>query len=97
MIRTKQGYECTKCGTITQDISETQQEPRSKKSLTYIYVSDEKKENLVKVTQECAKCGNREAYRWFTAISGEHAGINRETTIEHYKCTRCSQTWTKTS
>jgi DNA-directed RNA polymerase subunit M/transcription elongation factor TFIIS len=97
MTRTKQGYECPKCRTVTQDICEVRREPRSREPPNHIYIFEEKEENLTRVTQECPKCGNKEAYRWFTAISGEHAGISRETTIEHYRCTRCSHTWTETS
>ncbi|MCJ7768431.1 hypothetical protein MUP79_08575 [Candidatus Bathyarchaeota archaeon] len=97
MIITKRGYECTKCKVITQDISETPREPRSREPPKCVYVSNKKEENLVTVTHECTKCGNKEAYRWFTSISGEHAGIRREATIEHFECTKCSYSWTKTS
>jgi DNA-directed RNA polymerase subunit M/transcription elongation factor TFIIS len=97
MIRTKKGYECPKCKTRTRGISEIQRQPRSREPPIHVYVLEGKEENLARVTQECPECGNKEAYRWFTSISGEHAGIRREATIEHFKCTKCSYSWTKSS
>jgi DNA-directed RNA polymerase subunit RPC12/RpoP len=96
MMRTKRGYKCPKCKTVTQAISEMQQEPRSREPPNHVYVL-EKEENLANVKQECPECGSKEAYRWFTPISGEHAGIRREATIVRFKCTKCSHCWTKTS
>jgi DNA-directed RNA polymerase subunit M/transcription elongation factor TFIIS len=96
MIKTKRGYECPKCKTITQGISEMQREPRSRQPPNHVYVLEEKEENLATVKQECPECGNKEAYHWFTSISGEHAGIRREATIVNFKCAKCSYRWTKT-
>lgn len=62
-----------------------------------VYVVDSSKDKYVKVSQECPKCGYKEAFHWFSVVSGEHAGVRRERTIEHFKCTKCSHTWTKAS
>jgi DNA-directed RNA polymerase subunit M/transcription elongation factor TFIIS len=62
-----------------------------------VYVVDGAEDEYVKVSQRCPKCGNNEAFHWFSRASGEHAGIRRERTIEHFKCPKCSHLWTKTS
>lgn len=62
-----------------------------------IYVVDLSQDEHVKVTQVCPRCGHGEAFRSFSRVSGEHAGIRRERTIEHFTCMKCSHSWTKTS
>lgn len=62
-----------------------------------IYVVNDSHYEYVKVSQTCPKCGNKEAFHWFSRVSGEHAGIRRERTIEHSKCTKFSHSWTKSS
>lgn len=98
MQRTKKGFLCPKCGYAVHANAETQSKNMDKRSHSNsVYVIGKSKDEYVKVSQTCPKCGNKEAFHWFTRISGEHAGIRRERTIERFKCTKCSQSWTKTS
>lgn len=97
MKKTKRGYFCRKCGNVVQASTGTQ--PTGVKRTndsSVVHVVNDSRHEYVKVSQVCPKCGNNEAFRWFSRVSGEHAGIRRERTIEHFKCTRCSHLWTKT-
>jgi len=96
MKKTKNDFLCRKCGNLVQvrtQIKDTKTTNRS----SSIYVADSSENEYVTVSQECPKCGNDEAFRWFSGVSGEHAGIRRERTVEHFKCTKCSHVWSKTS
>ncbi len=98
MKRTHEGFRCRKCGHTIHDSSETL--PKDVKRVVHsnlVYVVDKSQDKYVKVVRTCPRCGNSGAYRWFSTISGEHAGIRRERTIEHFKCTKCSHTWTETA
>jgi len=93
----KEGLWCPKCKKVVH--SRLVLKPRSfeKKESTAVHVLDKSRFDHVKVSRACPKCGNGEAYRWFSSISGEHAGIRRERTVEHYKCTKCSYLWSESS
>jgi len=98
MKKTKNGFLCRKCGNPIHANAETQLEGMKKtKDPSLVYIVDNSEDEYVKVSQACPRCGNKEAFRWFSVISGEHAGIRRERTIEHFKCTKCSHSWTKAS
>ena len=92
------GFECRKCGNVVHASTGIQTENMKKiERSSLIYVVDSSEDEYVKVSQVCPKCGNAEAFRWFSGVSGEHAGIRRERTVEHFRCTRCSHSWSKTS
>ena len=95
MKKTKNGFLCRKCGNLVHAKIQTK-DTKIMDSSSSIYIVDGSEE-YVKVSQVCPKCGNNEAYRWFSGVSGEHAGIRRERTVEHFKCTKCSHVWSKIS
>jgi len=98
MKKTKSGFVCRKCGNVIHARTEMKTENIKKTGRSSsIYVVDSSEDEYVKVSQVCPKCGNTEAFRWFSGVSGEHAGIRRERAIVHFKCTKCSHSWTKTS
>ena len=98
MKKIKNGFLCRKCGNMIHTNAGVQSKKVKKiEHSSLVYVVDSSEDKYVKVSQECPKCGNREAFRWFSAVSGEHAGIRRERTVEHFKCTKCSHSWTRTS
>ena len=98
MKKMKNGFLCRKCGNVIPADARMQTENMKKtEPSSSIYVVESSEDEYVKVFQVCPKCGNKEAFRWFSAVSGEHAGIRRERTVEHFKCTKCSHAWTKTS
>ena len=66
-----------------------------KKRESAIFVIDKSQNEGTVVSKQCPQCGNSEAYRWVSAISGEHAGVRKEVTLEHFKCTKCSHEWTE--
>jgi DNA-directed RNA polymerase subunit M/transcription elongation factor TFIIS len=98
MKKTKNGFLCRKCGNLIHANAETQLKNMKKtKHPSLVYVVNNSEDEYAKVSQACPKCGNKEAFHWFSVVSGEHAGIRRERTVEHFKCTKCSHTWTKAS
>jgi len=96
MEKTKNGFLCRKCGNLVHAKIRMQTNNMKIERSSSIHIVD-RSEEYVKVSQVCPKCGNNEAFRWFSGVSGEHAGIRRERTIEHFKCIRCSHSWSKTS
>ena len=98
MRKTKDGFVCRKCGNVIHASTEVQTENMKKiERSSPIYVVDSSEDEYAKVSQVCPKCGNEEAFRWFSQVSGEHAGVRRERTVEHFKCTKCSHSWSKAS
>lgn len=67
------------------------------KDSSAVFVVDKSDVDYAKVSRECPECGNDEAFHWVSTLSGEHAGIRRERTIEHFRCTRCSHSWSTSS
>jgi DNA-directed RNA polymerase subunit M/transcription elongation factor TFIIS len=96
MKKTKNGFLCRKCGNIVHVRIQTKNTDVMERPSS-IYIVDSSEDKYVKVSQTCPKCGNSEAFRWFSGVSGEHAGIRRERTIEHFRCTKCLHSWSKTS
>lgn len=98
MRRTKGGFVCPRCGNVVRSSAGIESVQKAKTDTSsYIYIVSNVPENREKVCQTCPKCGNKEAFHWFSAISGEHAGVRRERTVEHFRCTKCSHSWTKSS
>jgi len=97
MKRTAEGFICTKCGKSVPAESEKRMAGSRKNVTDGIYVVDQSVNRRARISQVCPKCGNGEAFQWVSSISGEHAGIRRERTIEHFTCTKCSHSWNKAS
>lgn len=93
----KDGLWCPRCKRLIPLKLAVKPRKVEKKGSAAVYVVNRFEDGYVKVSRTCPKCGNGEAYRWFSVVSGEHAGIRRERTVEHFKCTSCSHSWTKTS
>lgn len=96
MKKVKNGFVCRKCGKKVH-VSGRLKILKKIKQSNSIYIKDHSEDENVKISRVCPKCGNEEAFRWFSRVSGEHAGIRRERTIEHFRCTRCFHLWTTTS
>lgn len=93
MIRTQDGFLCLKCGNVAHVKPAVQlKNARRTNQSDYVYVFDDQG-GYPKIARECPKCGNKEAVHWFSGISGEHAGVARERTVEHFRCTKCSYSW----
>jgi len=97
MKLTAEGYRCPRCGKLTRSKSEVREKRVKKSESGGIYVIDKPLSDYARISQVCPKCGNKEAFYWVSSISGEHAGIRRERTVEHFKCTKCSYSWSKSS
>ena len=98
MKKTKDGFLCRKCGNLINANARIQSKKVKKiDHSSSVRVVDNLRDEYGKVYQACPKCGNKEAFHWFSRVSGEHAGIRRERTVEHFKCTKCFHSWTRTS
>lgn len=99
MKETAKGLLCPRCGRLLPSKTKTKPTPEitENKRNSSIYVVDENKEQLAKIAQSCPKCGYKEAFHWVSNISGEHAGVRRERTVEHFRCAKCSHSWTRSS
>ena len=86
------GLSCSKCGNVvhTKKIEVT----KVKRAFPeQIFIVDSLKEEHPKVNHTCPQCGNGQAYNWISYISGEHAGVKQERTVEHFKCVKCQHLW----
>ena len=98
MTRTKEGFLCPKCGVVIPAKSETPLGKQKKRNGSgFIYVFGPSEAGYSKVSRQCPRCGNTKAFRSSSGILGEHAGIGRERTLEHFRCTKCSYSWTEQS
>lgn len=92
-----QQYICSKCGNTSQ-ATRNDVEVREIKRLESepIHIINKAETDVPNVSRPCPKCGDQRAFHWFSAISGEHAGVKQERTIEQFRCTICQHTWTET-
>lgn len=94
MRGTPNGLVCTRCGnTVQTEIPQVRsiEQPET----TPIEVVDDSKLESAKVAETCPTCGNGEAFRNISFISGEHAGVRQERSMERFTCTKCGHSWTK--
>jgi len=94
MQRTKDGFSCSQCGNKTVDDAVRvrrieRREPRA------VHVIDVSTPGYVKVNERCPHCGNVEVFRYASFVSGEHAGIRQERSLERLKCPKCGYAWTR--
>lgn len=94
---TKEGLWCPKCRKVITAKLRVEARAIEKRDSSAIFVANKSEDSHAEVSRTCPKCGNVKAYRWLSTISGEHAGIRRERTVEHFKCTKCSHSWTESS
>ncbi len=94
---TKEGVWCPKCGKKIRSTQRVKAKIVRKGGSNAIYVVDKPSEAQVEVMHTCPKCRNEKAFRWISTISGEHAGVRRERTLEHFKCTKCYYSWSTSS
>jgi DNA-directed RNA polymerase subunit M/transcription elongation factor TFIIS len=92
MRGTPRGFSCTRCGnTIDAEIVEIKRIERE--DLAPVDVVDESKHDRAKVNETCPQCGNPEAFRSLSFVSGEHAGVRQERSMERFTCTKCGYSW----
>ena len=93
MKNAKDGLKCRRCGYTVQSVSYLKKfkvDPASS-----VFVINSSDQRSVTVSYSCPKCAHHEVFRWISEVSGEHAGVNTERVVEHFKCSRCSFTWSK--
>lgn len=95
--KTSEGLWCQKCRRLSPLDSNEELRIVDKETSDVVYVVEKSSDQGSRVTWKCPKCGNEKADHWFSTVSGEHAGIRRERTIEHYKCTKCSYSTSRSS
>ena len=98
MKKTRVGFFCPKCWNVQRSDVQFRKEPNETiKHLKSIHVVNNSKKDANTVLQRCPKCGNNKALKWVTMVSGEHAGVKRERIIEHFRCSKCSYKWAKST
>jgi DNA-directed RNA polymerase subunit M/transcription elongation factor TFIIS len=98
MAREKKGFVCPKCGNLVSDSRSARLERvKGIERSEVVYVVNSRADGYVRVSQSCPECGNGEAFHWFSRVSGEHAGVGTDRTVEHFRCTRCAHSWSKGS
>ena len=86
---------CPKCGYVI--LNEVRLKRTSDKNVNAIFVVEKSSQDSVTVSQTCPDCGYQKAFHWLSRLSGDHAGVSLERTIEHFKCTNCLYRWSKNS
>lgn len=93
----KKRYVCLKCGnSIHTDDEYVRSDKINISQFETVYIIEDSRKDIPEINQICPECGNNRAIHWITTHSGEHAGINQERSVEHYKCTKCQYKWAKT-
>jgi DNA-directed RNA polymerase subunit M/transcription elongation factor TFIIS len=93
MIWVQGDLQCPKCRNVIHAKPAVQAAKEKRSQSDFIYISENPRDSTVRIKRECPECGNREAFHWVSGISGEHAGIGRERTVDHFRCTKCAYTW----
>jgi len=97
MKRVKKGIICLKCDNIVHaEIGFTEVTNITLAEPNPIYVVEDLREQAPRVSRMCPRCGYDQAFHWFSSVSGEHAGVKQERTLEHLRCTRCQHSWAET-
>jgi len=93
MKKTKEGYQCTKCGNqIQAELVEVLKIDAPDKPAVEL---ETPKQEYLKVAETCPRCGNGEAFHSLGLVTGEHAGVRQERTLERFTCTKCGHSWSK--
>jgi DNA-directed RNA polymerase subunit M len=94
MEMTARGYSCPRCGN---EVRADEIEVRRMKDSPPegVYVVNKSEDDSPRLNQTCPRCGYHEAFHHISMISGEHAGVKQERTVERYRCARCFYSWTQ--
>lgn len=92
---TKKGYWCPRCRELVHSKPRAKLKTIKKEHLNAIYVIDKNWRKHARSSERCPACGNERAFYWISSVSGEHAGVRRERTVEHFRCAKCSHSWTR--
>ena len=96
MKETNKGFSCTKCGNlVTAAIVEVQQIEPPQGSPVDVVDEVKKQGEYAKVSETCPQCDHTEAFHTLGLVSGEHAGVRQERSMERFTCTKCGHSWTK--
>jgi DNA-directed RNA polymerase subunit M/transcription elongation factor TFIIS len=92
MRGTSQGFVCSKCGhqVKTEIVDVVKINSRATSSVD---VLDPSKMEYKKVAEVCPQCGNDEAFHSLGLVTGEHAGVRQERSMERFTCTKCGHSW----
>ena len=94
MKLSKKGYVCLKCdNTIRATTGLIEIEQIKRPEVTPISTLADLRNNFPKIDRLCPNCRNPKAFHWFSTVTGEHAGVKQERTIEYFICTECQHLW----
>ena len=92
MQGTSSGFVCSKCGhqlkTEIVDVVKINTQPD-----VAVDVLDASKLEYNKVAKTCPQCGNVEAFHSLGLVTGEHAGVRQERSMQRFTCTKCGHSW----
>ena len=93
----KKNHVCLKCGNTVRANSDLIDVTKAKlPEKEPIFVAKDSRKDALEKSKKCSQCGNDRAIYWVSIVSGEHAGVRQERTVEHYRCTKCQHTWAET-
>ena len=94
MKETRDGLVCSKCGhqLKTEIVDVVKIAPRPS-SAGVVDVLDPTKLEYRKVAKVCPRCNNKEAFHSLGLVSGEHAGVRQERSMQRFTCTKCGYSW----
>lgn len=92
MRGTSKGLVCSKCGhhLVAEIVDIVKIDARPNVSVD---VLDTSKLDYRKIAKVCPQCGNGEAFHSLGLITGEHAGVRQERSMERFTCTKCGYSW----
>ena len=93
--KTAKGVVCSKCEYIVR--KKIAPLKKQKKGATAIFVIENSSQNSMIGSYTCPKCGHEKAIHWFARLSGDHAGVSVDRTVEHFECVSCLHRWNKKS
>ena len=92
MQGTVSGFICSKCGHRLQTENVDVVKMNTQPNVT-VDVLDASKLEYNKVAKTCPQCGNGEAFHSLGLVTGEHAGVRQERSMERFTCTKCGHSW----
>ena len=93
MRETPAGFVCSKCGNQVKAEIVDIRKIDTRNGSAVVDVLDSSKLEYNKVSAVCPRCGNHEAFHSLGLVSGEHAGVRQERSMQRYTCTKCGHSW----
>ncbi|MEM4605537.1 MAG: transcription factor S [Candidatus Pacearchaeota archaeon] len=87
VLKTK-NFACPRCSYSTKEKPNFKLTEQLEKKEEIEVIKDKDIDTLPRISAECKKCGNKEAYFWTSQTRGSD-----ETETRFFRCTKCDNTW----